>query len=77
MTGRLGFNLFLLAVAAGFVWSATGYEPAARRIPVMVGLIVLATPIVQLLFERGQFGPADTAATAAAVHMAHSGVSKL
>lgn len=42
MTGRLGFNLFLLAVAAYFVWSATGYEPAARRIPVMIGLIVLA-----------------------------------
>ena len=42
MSGRLGFNLFLLAVAAYFVWSATGYEPAARRIPVMIGLIVLA-----------------------------------
>ena len=29
--------------------------------------MALATPIVQLLFERGQFVPADTAATAAAL----------
>jgi putative peptidoglycan lipid II flippase len=39
----------------------------ALNLPATVGLIVLATPIVQLLFERGVFGPADTAATAAAV----------
>lgn len=39
------------------------------NVPASVGLIVLATPIVQLLFERGQFGPADTVATAAAVQM--------
>jgi putative peptidoglycan lipid II flippase len=32
-----------------------------------VGLIVLAEPIVALLFERGSFTPADTAATAAAL----------
>ena len=30
------------------------------NIPAAVGLIVLATPIIQLLFERGAFGPADT-----------------
>jgi putative peptidoglycan lipid II flippase len=36
------------------------------NIPATVGLFVLATPIVQLLFERGRFLPADTAATAAA-----------
>lgn len=41
MSGRLAFNLMLLAVAAYFVWSATGYEPAARRIPIMIGLVVL------------------------------------
>jgi putative peptidoglycan lipid II flippase len=35
--------------------------------PATIGLFVLATPIVRLLFERGQFLPADTAATAAAV----------
>src|SRR6185295_1308010 len=34
-------------------------------VPATVGLIVLATPIVQLLFEHGRFLPADTAATAA------------
>ena len=36
------------------------------NIPATLGLFVLATPIVQLLFERGRFLPADTAATAAA-----------
>jgi putative peptidoglycan lipid II flippase len=37
------------------------------NVPATVGLFVLATPIVQLLFEHGRFLPADTAATAAAV----------
>ena len=37
------------------------------NLPATIGLIVLATPIVQLLFERGVFGAADTAATATAV----------
>ncbi len=37
------------------------------NIPAMVGLIVLATPIVALIFEHGRFTPADTAATAAAL----------
>jgi putative peptidoglycan lipid II flippase len=37
------------------------------NIPATIGLIVLARPIVSLLLERGQFGPADTAATAAAL----------
>jgi putative peptidoglycan lipid II flippase len=37
------------------------------NIPSMVGLIVLAEPIVRLLFERGHFSPADTTATAAAL----------
>jgi putative peptidoglycan lipid II flippase len=36
------------------------------NVPATVGLFVLATPIVQLLFERGRFLPMDTAATAAA-----------
>jgi putative peptidoglycan lipid II flippase len=35
--------------------------------PASVGLVVLRTPITRLLFERGQFGPAETAATAAAL----------
>jgi len=37
------------------------------NVPATFGLFVLATPIVQLLFERGHFLPADTAATAAAL----------
>ena len=37
------------------------------NVPATLGLAVLATPIVRLLFERGQFLPGDTAATAAAV----------
>lgn len=37
------------------------------NVPATLGLIVLATPIVRLIFERGHFGPADTAATASAV----------
>jgi len=37
------------------------------NIPAMAGLMVLAHPIVQVIFERGRFTPADTAATAAAL----------
>ena len=37
------------------------------NVPATLGLTVLATPIVRLLFERGQFTSADTAATAAAL----------
>ncbi len=37
------------------------------NIPATVGLVVLARPVVSLLLERGQFGPADAAATAAAL----------
>ena len=39
------------------------------NVPATLGLMVLATPIVQLLFERGHFLPADTAATAAALRL--------
>jgi putative peptidoglycan lipid II flippase len=39
------------------------------NVPATFGLLVLASPIVALLFERGMFGPADTAATAAAVRL--------
>jgi putative peptidoglycan lipid II flippase len=39
----------------------------ALTIPATLGLMVLARPIVALLFERGRFSPADTAATAAAL----------
>lgn len=37
------------------------------NVPATVGLIVLAHPIVALLFERGRFTAADTAATAGAL----------
>ena len=37
------------------------------NVPATVGLIVLATPIVRVMFERSAFTPADTAATAAAL----------
>lgn len=36
-------------------------------VPALVGLMVLAEPIVQVIFERGSFASADTAATAAAL----------
>ena len=39
------------------------------NVPATLGLMVLATPIVQLLFERGHFLAADTAATAAALRL--------
>jgi putative peptidoglycan lipid II flippase len=37
------------------------------NVPATVGLIVLAVPIVRVIFERGAFTAADTAATAAAL----------
>jgi putative peptidoglycan lipid II flippase len=36
-------------------------------IPATAGLLTLSVPIVRLLFERGAFGPAETARTAAAL----------
>ena len=36
-------------------------------VPATVGLVVLAVPIVRLIFERGSFTPADTQATALAL----------
>ena len=39
------------------------------NVPATLGLMVLATPLVRLLFERGSFRAADTAATAAAVQL--------
>lgn len=39
------------------------------NVPATLGLVVLATPIVRLLLERGRFTPEDTAATAAAVQL--------
>jgi putative peptidoglycan lipid II flippase len=39
------------------------------NVPATLGLVVLADPIVRLLFERGNFAAADTVATAAAVQL--------
>jgi putative peptidoglycan lipid II flippase len=36
-------------------------------LPAAIALAILATPIFSVLFQRGAFGPADTAATAAAL----------
>jgi len=36
-------------------------------VPAALALAILATPILAVLFQRGAFGPADTAATAAAL----------
>ena len=36
-------------------------------LPAAAGLVVLAQPILSVLFQRGAFGPADTTATAAAL----------
>src|SRR5439155_1400172 len=36
-------------------------------VPATVGLVVLRTPIVRVLFERGRFGPVETSATAEAL----------
>jgi putative peptidoglycan lipid II flippase len=37
------------------------------NIPATVGLMALSSPIIRVIFERGRFTPADTAATAAAL----------
>jgi putative peptidoglycan lipid II flippase len=60
--------------------AADGNDPGIRRavssalrmmvmlnVPATIGLLVLATPIVRLIFERGRFTPDDTAATAVAL----------
>jgi len=40
---------------------------AFLTVPATAGLLVLAQPIVRLLYERGRFAPADTASTATAL----------
>jgi putative peptidoglycan lipid II flippase len=39
------------------------------NVPATLGLVALARPIVQLIYERGRFLPADTDATAAALRV--------
>jgi putative peptidoglycan lipid II flippase len=52
VAGTLGFSLRLAAYIC---------------LPATAGLLVLRTPIVRVLFERGKFGSADTVATADAL----------
>jgi putative peptidoglycan lipid II flippase len=78
--GLFGVSIATATLPAVSRQVAVGDEGAARRtvadglslmlmlnIPATVGLMVLGTPIVRLIFERGAFTAADTAATAAAV----------
>ena len=59
--------------AAGDVPGVAGTLNFALRlsafvaVPATVGLILLREPITRVLFERGRFGPAETAATATAL----------
>jgi putative peptidoglycan lipid II flippase len=41
----------------------------ALNVPATIGLIVLAVPIVRVLFEHGRFLPSDTAAVASALRL--------
>jgi putative peptidoglycan lipid II flippase len=38
-------------------------------VPAMVGLVVMGEPIIQLVYERGRFGPRDTAAVTSALEL--------
>jgi putative peptidoglycan lipid II flippase len=80
--GLFGVSIGTAVLPAVSVHAAVGDTAGIRRtvsrglrmmlmlnVPATFGLIVLATPIVRLLFERGRFLPADTAATAAAVQL--------
>jgi putative peptidoglycan lipid II flippase len=44
------------------------------NVPATVGLVTLATPIVQLLLEHGRFSASDTAATARALQLYAAGL---
>jgi putative peptidoglycan lipid II flippase len=43
-------------------------------VPAMFGLMILARPIIQLLFERGEFGPEATTMTATAATISAAGL---
>ena len=49
----------------------------ALTIPAAVALMVIATPLVEVLFQRGAFGPRDTAATALSVACYAAGLPAL
>jgi putative peptidoglycan lipid II flippase len=78
--GLFGISIATAALPDIARHAADGDVPAIRKamsrslrmmlmlnVPATVGLMVLASPIVSLLLERGRFTPHDTAATAAAL----------
>jgi putative peptidoglycan lipid II flippase len=78
--GLFGISIATASLPTISGHAATGDEPGMRRavssglrmmlmlnVPATVGLMVLATPIVRLIYEHGRFTPVDTAATAAAL----------
>jgi len=79
-TGLFGVSLATATLPAVSRHAARNDTPAVRatladglslmlvlNVPATIGLIVLASPIVRVIFERRAFLPADTAATAAAL----------
>jgi putative peptidoglycan lipid II flippase len=80
--GLFGVSIATAALPAVSRYAAIGDEGGIRRtaaealammmvlnVPATLGLVVLAHPIVRLLFERGHFTPSDTASTAAALRL--------
>jgi putative peptidoglycan lipid II flippase len=78
--GLFGVSIATASLPTISLHAADRNDPGIRRavssglrmmlmlnVPATVGLMVLATPIVRLIFERGRFTGADTAATAAAL----------
>ena len=78
--GLFGVSIATATLPAVSRHAARSDEAAARRtiadglslmlmlnVPATVGLILLATPIIRVIFERAAFTPADTAATAGAL----------
>jgi putative peptidoglycan lipid II flippase len=81
-TGLFGVSIATATIPAISREAARDDRPAMRRtlgdglslmlvmnVPATVGLIVLAHPIVRVIFERRAFLPSDTAATAAALQL--------
>ena len=80
--GLFGVSIATAALPAVSRHAAAGDDDGVRRtaaeamammmvlnVPATLGLVTLADPIVRLLFERGHFTPADTAATASALRL--------
>jgi putative peptidoglycan lipid II flippase len=78
--GLFGVSVATAALPGISGHASSGDDGAVRRsmsaslrlmlllnIPATIGLVVLANPIVALIFQRGRFTAADTAATAAAL----------